>query len=385
MTQPRARRSRTRAHVDSAGLDANDAAPRAIPRHPEIAITPATASIRSTRALERLLRDAEAMGIAATERKWRTIPPGLARRLRPRTAHVADAFATSLGSSDSLRMNRAIGFGHRGQASERALDDIVAFYAGTGVPRFSLVLGPGPQAVEIARWLERRGFERHGGDLLLRRDLRTPLEAPGGSIVVRRARGRAIETAYRIFAATFAMPESRREWSLAEMKVAGLEHFLAYAGSRAIGAGTLGLGRGMAWLWGGATLTRWRRSGAHTALILARLSRSRRAGCRWVWVETIAPRRGRPDGSRRNLVRLGFEPVRIKPVYVWTRSQRRRRAQAPRARGRDGYASSDRALQPLPRLVMCPVLSGSRVSMRGGRSWHSDATCAAREPCPVTT
>jgi GNAT superfamily N-acetyltransferase len=73
---------------------------------------------------------------------------------------------------------------------------------------------------------------------------------------------------------------------------------------------------GLAWLGGGAVRTPWRRRGIHQALILARLRRAARQGCRWAWVETAEPHTGRPDGSRRNLLRLGFEEIGTEPSYV---------------------------------------------------------------------
>lgn len=84
-----------------------------------------------------------------------------------------------------------------------------------------------------------------------------------------------------------------------------------------VAVGALRIEGDLAWFGGTATLPRWRHRGAHTAVIGARLRRAARAGCRWVWVETAAPARGRPDGSRRNLLRMGFEQVCLRPTFVW--------------------------------------------------------------------
>lgn len=259
------------------------------------------------------------MAVAGTERKWDAMPPALARKLKARRARIADGYATALGASDALRQNRVVGLGHRGRASARAVDDLIAFYAAAGVPRFSVMVSPGPQRAQVERWLEWRGFVRHGGDALLRRDARTPLAGSPTWLPVRRARANELVTVEAIFARAFAMPASRREWSLAALRVPGIEHSLAFAGERPVAACSLSIQGAIGWLSGAATLTKWRRRGAQSALIAARVARARRAGCRWLGVETAEAHPGRPDGSRRNLLRLGFEQVAVKPVYVWTR------------------------------------------------------------------
>lgn len=264
----------------------------------------------------RLLRSIEAMGIRATEDHWKLVPPEVAKRLKPRTAHVGDAFLTMLAGSEALRVNRVIGLGHRGKASQQVVDEIVRRYQDAGVKRFSVLLGPGPQADDAARWLSARGFTRKPGLMLLVRDARKALPRQERRVVVHRASAVDRATIVAIHAKCFATPLSRRSWNLAAAASRDHEHYLAFAGPTAIAAGTLRIDGDLAWLGGGATLTRWRRRGAHRALILARLRRAVQRGCRWVWVETAAPARGRPDGSRRNLVRLGFEEAFTKPVFV---------------------------------------------------------------------
>lgn len=267
----------------------------------------------------RLLRAIEAMGIQATEAHWNLVPPDLAKRLKPRTAHVGDAFLTVLPGSDALRTNRVIGLGHCGKATETVVDEIIGRYQDARVKRFSVLLGPGPQVDDVARWLSARGFARKPGLTLLVRDGRTPLPREKAEVRIHRASAVDRNTIVSIHSLCFATPASRRSWNLAAAASRHHEHYLAFIGSKAIGVGTLLIAGDLAWLGGGATLTRWRRRGAHRALILARLERAARRGCRWMWVETAAPVRGRPDGSRRNLMRLGFEEVFAKPLFVWER------------------------------------------------------------------
>ena len=268
--------------------------------------------------LAALLRRVEAAGVRATERHWALMPAEAARHLRPQVARVGDGLSTLLRTSDALRVNRVIGLGHAGDAKATMIDDLIARYRTAGLKRFSVQLGPGPQMEQIAGWLKARGFARHGGTLLLLRDLRRPIPRVSSALRVSRATRVDHEAILRIHGEAFALPASRSAWSLAALRTRESETFVARDGRTPVAVGTLRVDGRLAWLGGGATRTSWRRSGAHAAIIAARLRRAVSVRCRWAWAETGIPTPGRPDGSRRNLVRLGFEPVCVKPVFLWS-------------------------------------------------------------------
>jgi hypothetical protein len=265
-----------------------------------------------------ILRRIEAMSITGTERHWARIPADLARRVRPQVLPVGDGLATLMPRSDSLRMNRVIGLGHRGKASEATIDTIIARYQAARVKRFSVLLGPGPQSAEIERWLLRRRFTRRTGHLLLLRDCRKPVPRAETDLRIARAGRTHREAVVRIVSESFSMPASRRKWALATAADPAYQRVLAFSGKMPVAVAALRVEGSLAWLGGAATRTCWRHHGAHGALIAARLKRAALAGCRWAWCETAEPAPGRPDGSRRNLVRFGFEPVCLKPSYLWT-------------------------------------------------------------------
>jgi hypothetical protein len=264
-----------------------------------------------------LLAGIEAMGMRATEAFWAIMPSEVAGRVRPHVERVGDGLLTLCANSDALRLNRVVGLGHRGEASEALIDAIIARFRRHRLPRFSVMLSPGPQSAEIAAWLLERGFARHAGYALLVRDARRPIASPPTDLRVAKATRRDTESIVSVQEQCFAGPPSRRPWALAGTFLPGLEQYLAWAGRVPVGTGTLRIEGELAWLGGGATLTPWRRHGAHTALIAVRLRRAARAGCRWSWVETAEPEPGRPTVSNRNLVRMGFKPACVKPAFVW--------------------------------------------------------------------
>lgn len=267
--------------------------------------------------LPALLRRIEAMGVRTKERHWALMPRELAQRSGALVERVGDGLITLMKASDSLRMNRVIGLGHGGQATESMLDEIIAYYRAARLKRFSVLMSPGPQADIIERWLVERGCQRRGGYALLLRDCRVPVPHVSSAVRVLRGRKQHAEAIVRIFERTFGGPASRRAWGLATATARGYEYELAFVGETPAAVGAMQIDEDLAWLGGGATLTPWRRHGAHSALIAARLRRATQRGCRWAWVETTAPARGRPDGSRRNLLRFGFAEACIKPIFVW--------------------------------------------------------------------
>jgi hypothetical protein len=271
----------------------------------------------SERISSAVLRRIEAMAIRGAERFWSRIPPAVAKHLRPRVTRVGDALLTLGAGSDALRTNRVIGLGHEGRARESMIDEIIAFYRGARLRRFSLMMSPGPQSDRIAGWLLARGFAPGGGHSLLVRDARTPVPLVRSAVRVARARRADVDAILAIHQRCFALPANRRAWSRAAFEDRGLEQYLAWVGATPVAAGALRMEDGLAWLGGGATLTRWRRHGAHAVLIAARLRRAARQGCRWTWVETVMPAPGRPTGSSRNLVRAGFVEACVKPIFVW--------------------------------------------------------------------
>jgi GNAT superfamily N-acetyltransferase len=238
---------------------------------------------------------------------------------------VGDGLLTMSRISDALRLNRVIGLGHRGQATDAMIGHIIDRARAAKLRRVGLLMSPGPQSETITRWILARGFRRHGGIALLVRDGRRDVPPPRAKVRVRRASRRDGDAIIDIQERCFGSPASRRAWAMAALAIPGTEHYLAWTGREPVGAGALRIDGDLAWLGGGATLTPWRRHGAHAALIAARLRRAARRGCRWAWVETGEPVPGRPSGSFRNLLRMGFEPVAVKPSYVWRNPAVRRR------------------------------------------------------------
>ncbi|HUI41746.1 MAG TPA: hypothetical protein VL523_07245 [Terriglobia bacterium] len=231
---------------------------------------------------------------------------------------VGGAFVAIVPKSVSLQRNRVVGLGVKEQAAEKMVDEILDLFRAFKVKRFSFHLSPCSQAEAIAGWLTRRGFEPHHAYSKLFRDTREPAPVASDLRVQRIGADEASQFA-GVFERIFPTPPENLSWIAAAVGSEGFSHYLAYAGDRPVATGLLYVSGQCGWMGWAGTLTPYRRRGAHAALIAARLRRAAELGARWVACATLEPRRGRPSGSFRDLLRQGFEQVCLRPIWVWDR------------------------------------------------------------------
>jgi GNAT superfamily N-acetyltransferase len=91
---------------------------------------------------------------------------------------------------------------------------------------------------------------------------------------------------------------------------------VACDGDTPVAAGTLFVRGDVASLAGGATLPSHQRRGAQGALLAERIEIARHEGCRFVTSETGVIRRGEPNHSYRNMVRVGLRPVYLRHNFA---------------------------------------------------------------------
>ena len=95
----------------------------------------------------------------------------------------------------------------------------------------------------------------------------------------------------------------------------GWHTFLAWDGDEPAAAAGLFVDGGVAWFGGAATRPAFRRRGAQTALLAARIERARAAGAERLCTETGERVPGRGDQSYRNILRAGFREVYLRPNW----------------------------------------------------------------------
>lgn len=208
-------------------------------------------------------------------------------------------------------INRAVGVTLGERPADELLDELEAFYESAGLP----------PALEVCPWsssdlvgaLQRRGYTvawfrnvyAHGLRGLPPRsrvqidDVGDDLEAEWTDIL-----GSQYEP---------GTPERQNsdEFCAAVHRVAGAQNLVAIIDGKAVGTGSLTPVRTVAWLGGAATLPDARGRGVQHALLIDRLHRASRMGCRMAAVTAV------PDGvSARNLLRVGFQLLYTQAVMT---------------------------------------------------------------------
>ena len=279
-------------------------------------------------ALLAAVRRIESRGAHSCDVAWMCMSPELAKRLGASSCWVGPAFVSAARRSESVRMNRVVGFGALDAPGLREVREIIDFYRGSGVRKFALSVLETSLSPALRKSLLSQGFKPEGGTTYLVRDVQSPPPGAGRSsrvanraaprVRVRRIGRRGAPAWAHIVCSTFGWPPSREPWVAAQVGLPGSEHYLAFLGEIPVATGQIITHGNDVWVGGAATLTKFRRQGAQGALIAHRIRRSEALGCRWLVTETLIPQRGRPQGSYRNLVKEGFVPVVIKRDFVFS-------------------------------------------------------------------
>jgi GNAT superfamily N-acetyltransferase len=262
-----------------------------------------------------IARLAESIETRMNEAFWAVLPRQLAEKRKLESFRVGGAFITLARRSVSLQSNRVRGLGVE-PATEAMVDEIVHLFRSRAIKRFSFHISPCPQSELITEWLKACGLKLHHQYSKLVRDTAAPPRVATEFKIKRIGKADAAAFA-RVFSETFAWQADRVPWIVASVGAPGFSHYLATDGGRAVATALLYMHGDCGWLGWGGTLTPYRRRGAQSALIAARLKRAAELGVKWAVCETMEPQRGRPSGSYRNLLRLGFQQAYLRPIWVW--------------------------------------------------------------------
>ena len=98
---------------------------------------------------------------------------------------------------------------------------------------------------------------------------------------------------------------------------AGWQHYLAFEGDTAVGAGALFIKNNIGWLGFGGTLASHRKRGAQGAIMAQRIRAAAEAGCDWVITETGEDTPQNPNPSYHNMVRTRFTLAYQRANYIY--------------------------------------------------------------------
>lgn len=251
---------------------------------------------------------------------WRRAPEFLPA-MKPSIYDTGGALVSMMAKSDALELNRVLGLGTLRPAREAMIDEIIGHYRAAKLKRFCLFLSPAARPVAIRSWLDKRGFVDIGNHIKLFRSLDEVVEPERKTKLDIRTIGPAQGADFaRIVCKQYGWHEKRIPWLASMVGQPGFEHWMAFDRSRPVATGALYVHNNIGVLAWGSTETPYRRQGAQTALIAARVRRAREHKLAWVTVETTEPVKGRPSMSFRNLVASGFSAKEPIVCLMWKAS-----------------------------------------------------------------
>ncbi len=228
-----------------------------------------------------------------------------------RSARVGSATVLIAPRVPVSYFNRVIGLGAHAPATEAQLDEAIDVFRGAGVTDFWLHLTPTARPTELAAWIAARGLK-----LAARRTwakfLRGPEPVspqPPSTLRIREAAAQDAAEVARTATTAFGLPSSLGEWFARLVGRPGWRVLIAEVDGRIAATGSVFVQDHTAWLGVGATLPEYRRRGAQTALLAARIAAAAAAGCTVLATETGESIAGEPNPSLANIRRAGFEQV----------------------------------------------------------------------------
>ncbi|HWC84528.1 MAG TPA: GNAT family N-acetyltransferase [Pseudonocardiaceae bacterium] len=244
-------------------------------------------------------------------------PPQVRAALGMRTARIGGGVALLMRAEGGRFWSKAVGLGFDVPVSGELLDEVIDFYQSNHARMAVLQVAPAVLPLDWARLREERGIQEGASWLKLAHDLswiELPADAPRvtrvgpdqaarWATVLVRGFGLAETGVVDIWAATVGRP--------------GFVAFAAWDGAKMIAAANLFRYGNTVSLCGAATLPGYRRRGAQSALLAARLADARETGCQWAFAETGAETAGAHNASLHNMRRAGFSVRYARANWHW--------------------------------------------------------------------
>ncbi len=245
------------------------------------------------RALERWHEAADDAARAAAKLNWVEIAGGYASlaAVLPPSAIVA---------------NRAISIGMASPARRDDIAELAALYRDRGIERYFVQLHPNAAPAEIADWLTAEGLELARGWMKFARGREAPPDIET-DLVIREVGAEHATAMGKVIADAFDFGDAAIPWLARLPGAAGWRVYGAFEGDQLAAAGGLYVEDGVGWTDMGATAPAFRKRGAQSALLAARVKAALDLGCHTVATCTGEAVPGDPQHSYSNILKMGFE------------------------------------------------------------------------------
>jgi GNAT superfamily N-acetyltransferase len=232
-----------------------------------------------------------------------------------RLAEVGGALCTAAPiAPSSALLSRVLGLGLEQPATQEVLDQIDRFFSEAGAA-YGITVTPEADPPELTAWLAERGFSRGYAWAKFRRGVE-PIAPPQTDLVVERVGADRGDVFADVFQRAYGTPELLRPRLEQLPGLPGWHCFVAFGAGVPAATGAVFVTGEVGWLGMAGTLPEFRRRGAQSSLLAARIDTARETGCNVVVTETGEAVEGRASNSYRNIVRAGFEPVYVRQNYL---------------------------------------------------------------------
>ena len=250
---------------------------------------------------------------------YETQAPATARRgLGIATTRIGGGVVLAARHDPYQYWSKALGFGFTEPVSYDLIAQVLDFYRGRGAAMAVLQIAP---SVLPPDWDEiRAAHGLEGGSSWAK--LAAPIDETRTSALTDLRVGPVDETDAEQWASLvtsqFGMDNGHLIAMLAQsVHNPAAQPFAAWDGDRIVAGANLYLHGTVASLNSGATLATYRRRGAQSALIAARLRTARAAGATWVVGEAALPEPGGSNPSLDNQVRAGLRVAYHRQNWIW--------------------------------------------------------------------
>ncbi len=229
---------------------------------------------------------------------------------------VGDACCYVAADEPSILVNRVLGLGSSGRPpSSGQLAEIREIYADAGVARFFLHVVPDAIGPERHELLAEAGFQQYRGWMKFSRgsgDIR-PITT---DLSIRQIGPDSAEDFAAIAGPAFDFLPDFQPTLACLVNAPGWRVFMSFDGKTPAGTGAVFMRDGVAYLDFGATHPDFRRRGAQSGVLSARLQAAIDAGCHSVITMTGEAVPGDEQHSYRNIMRAGFAPLYLRENWI---------------------------------------------------------------------
>jgi len=248
----------------------------------------------------------------------RSAPDAVCHNLGIRVADINGAVLGSVAAVDILAFNRVLGMGVERPATPDMIDDAIGVFRSSGVCRFFIQVSPVAQPADLPTLLEERGFTHYNNWVRLSRDVKDIPDIACDLDIHEIGTDLAAEFG-RIVGHSFDWPADVQRLIGGVVSRPGWHHYMAYDGNTPVATGAFFHKDDIAWFDFAATLPAHRGRGAQKALVARRLRDAGSRCCRHAIVETAEQKPGKDSPSYRNMLKMGFEEMYLRPNYIWER------------------------------------------------------------------